>query len=459
MIPATPISPLTPGTQSTVNTNMSGAASTEAPLDPEALAAFRAAVREGEPEDDLLDQALVGPEDGGTDASAEEPVEEDLSAEGALVQGLATKTDQNGQVGQQATGMRDGITAQTEGQGAVASDKLAPPPGGAAAIDLPGTTVSAKQALLIPSTQTGAAQATLAAPALATDRPDLRATPGPLATEDVITEGRARAPETPTLPRETSLLPQGAASLRADIRSASLVDSSQSGQPQAAPDADLLAGLNEMARRAPLPRTDTTSQPSAANSPQVASPVVGATPPVPTLNDPKFVDTASDMRVEISLGSGSAETTRLEATRPLPAAELPSAILAKLREMIAGPGPTPPGRTEVTLSPAELGRVTFVIGHEDGLVSLQVLAERPETLELIRRHADLLHRTASDGPVKLTLGQDGTASQDPATGENGHSGQAQGRTGPDGADPNQPDAQTYRAKRAPAGDRLLDLRL
>lgn len=45
---------------------------------------------------------------------------------------------------------------------------------------------------------------------------------------------------------------------------------------------------------------------------------------------------------------------------------------------------------EIALSPEELGRVRMVITTTDGTVSLQVVAERPETLELMRRHADLL---------------------------------------------------------------------
>ena len=45
---------------------------------------------------------------------------------------------------------------------------------------------------------------------------------------------------------------------------------------------------------------------------------------------------------------------------------------------------------EIALSPEELGRVRMVIATTDGTVSLQVIAERPETVELMRRHADLL---------------------------------------------------------------------
>ena len=48
------------------------------------------------------------------------------------------------------------------------------------------------------------------------------------------------------------------------------------------------------------------------------------------------------------------------------------------------------GSIEVRLSPEELGRVRVsMIPGEAGLV-IQLVAERPETLDLLRRHADLL---------------------------------------------------------------------
>jgi len=45
---------------------------------------------------------------------------------------------------------------------------------------------------------------------------------------------------------------------------------------------------------------------------------------------------------------------------------------------------------ELTLNPAELGRVRISMTPGDGAISVTVIAERPETLELMRRHADML---------------------------------------------------------------------
>jgi flagellar hook-length control protein FliK len=79
---------------------------------------------------------------------------------------------------------------------------------------------------------------------------------------------------------------------------------------------------------------------------------------------------------------------------------------------------------DVTLSPEELGRVRMSITAGEGGVVLQVLAERPETLELMRRHADLLARELANlgfGSVDLAFGQ-GQTPQGDAEGD-GQAGQ------------------------------------
>ncbi len=48
------------------------------------------------------------------------------------------------------------------------------------------------------------------------------------------------------------------------------------------------------------------------------------------------------------------------------------------------------GRSEVTLSPAELGRVRFGLQIIEGVVTVHIQTERPETLELLRRNIDAL---------------------------------------------------------------------
>jgi len=55
------------------------------------------------------------------------------------------------------------------------------------------------------------------------------------------------------------------------------------------------------------------------------------------------------------------------------------------------------GQVEVILNPVELGRVTVLLGAEGNPGHLALFVERPETLDLIRRHGDQLLRELRDG--------------------------------------------------------------
>ena len=48
------------------------------------------------------------------------------------------------------------------------------------------------------------------------------------------------------------------------------------------------------------------------------------------------------------------------------------------------------GTIEIALNPQELGRVSLQMTPQEATMTLQVTADRPETLELLRRHVDLL---------------------------------------------------------------------
>ncbi|MEO0702069.1 MAG: flagellar hook-length control protein FliK [Pseudomonadota bacterium] len=52
------------------------------------------------------------------------------------------------------------------------------------------------------------------------------------------------------------------------------------------------------------------------------------------------------------------------------------------------------GTFEITLSPEELGRVRLSVGVVDGAMLVNLSAERPETLDLMRRHIDMLQAEA-----------------------------------------------------------------
>ncbi|MER5173844.1 flagellar hook-length control protein FliK [Thioclava kandeliae] len=53
---------------------------------------------------------------------------------------------------------------------------------------------------------------------------------------------------------------------------------------------------------------------------------------------------------------------------------------------------TSDGAVELTLAPEELGKVRMVMHHSDSGMSVMIYADRPETLDLMRRHAEMLSR-------------------------------------------------------------------
>ena len=92
-------------------------------------------------------------------------------------------------------------------------------------------------------------------------------------------------------------------------------------------------------------------------------------------------------------GPGSESAPDVTSVRHDPAApqartDAPRAVPAQIIEALRK---SPDGSVELRLSPDELGRVKMTVSPgADGGVTVAVLVERPETLDLIRRHSDSL---------------------------------------------------------------------
>lgn len=85
---------------------------------------------------------------------------------------------------------------------------------------------------------------------------------------------------------------------------------------------------------------------------------------------------------------------------PLVARNISSQIVAQLT-------PIEPGVTEITLSPEELGKLQLSISTRDGVVAIVMMAERPETNDLLRRHLDAIaqdFRAAGIDQLDLSMG-------------------------------------------------------
>jgi hypothetical protein len=113
-------------------------------------------------------------------------------------------------------------------------------------------------------------------------------------------------------------------------------------------------------------------------------------------------------------------------------------------------------QTEIELSPAELGRLRIVLRDTAHGLHIQIAADRPETLDLVRRHVDGLQRAiTADGATLagLDLSGGGDARRFP--------GSAPG-VPPDAPDRDAPEATAQVAPPSPtlqSGSSRLDIRL
>ncbi len=98
---------------------------------------------------------------------------------------------------------------------------------------------------------------------------------------------------------------------------------------------------------------------------------------------------------------------RQEAAAPLARTVEPQAVISQVAVAI---GRTSDRRVEIRLDPPELGRVQIHLTPVDGGVQAMVLSDRPETSDLLRRHAEALARELGEagyGNVDLSFATGG----------------------------------------------------
>lgn len=232
----------------------------------------------------------------------------------------------------------------------------------AATTALPAKTVSLaesriKAALAAPSTETEASPEPVAASAAmpVADKAGAVA-PG------VATAALAASQPTPGPVEET---PPRVARLRQTTEAAPIRDRA----PSAAQ-----ASVAEMAVKA----TETAAAPATPPS-EGAAPTTSASAPM-SFSTPLGAERAG----HLTGGSEAAAAQR---------AASPHAIAHQMSQALADAG----NRTvELTLSPEELGKVRMTLTSNDGAITVTVQAERPETLDLMRRNIDSLARDFRD---------------------------------------------------------------
>ncbi|AUM74904.1 hypothetical protein CYR75_11995 [Paracoccus jeotgali] len=94
----------------------------------------------------------------------------------------------------------------------------------------------------------------------------------------------------------------------------------------------------------------------------------------------------------VALGEAGRMSHLIATFTPSPgtaAANTAAPVHQQIASAIVAATPDSP-ETELLLAPEELGKLRFVFGQDDGALTILITAERPETLQLIRRNADAL---------------------------------------------------------------------
>ena len=98
----------------------------------------------------------------------------------------------------------------------------------------------------------------------------------------------------------------------------------------------------------------------------------------------------NSLSIKDTLGLASSVSTSgpsVAAGTDVPRADIARSVGAQLAEQMVK---RPQGGVDITLNPEELGRVRMGVNVGETTVSVSIVAERPETLDLIRRHVDQL---------------------------------------------------------------------
>ncbi|PKP69745.1 MAG: hypothetical protein CVT82_09240 [Alphaproteobacteria bacterium HGW-Alphaproteobacteria-4] len=135
------------------------------------------------------------------------------------------------------------------------------------------------------------------------------------------------------------------------------------------------------------PPHSTSLRPRAAQ----ADAAIGAAPVASATPDPELFPTGFDDAPPIQAAHSFASDrgTTAPLAQPGHSAETAASVLRQLSEVVMR---LPDRPVELTLAPEELGRVRLTLATTEHGVSVSVLAERSETLELIRRNIDHLAR-------------------------------------------------------------------
>lgn len=132
-------------------------------------------------------------------------------------------------------------------------------------------------------------------------------------------------------------------------------------------------------------------------------------------------------------------------------------IAAQIAPVVLDPSRDPGALIEVALDPPELGRVRLAVSEVGGVMTLTIMAERPETADLMRRHLGVLAeelRQAGLEALNVEISQDGGAQA-----QSQASAEPSGHATSDADQPPQQPSTAAQPSRETQTNGTLDLRL
>jgi flagellar hook-length control protein FliK len=150
------------------------------------------------------------------------------------------------------------------------------------------------------------------------------------------------------------------------------------------------------------------------SAPPVAPPIVFGAPLAPggRVTSPLLADLLDDGTDLDLQTAGPGQEVRLSSASPIVPSALPTRgeVSPILRQLAEGMGRLGDGTVEIRLSPEELGQVRMQLVQGDSGLTVHITADRPETLDLMRRHIDQLARDLAEsgyGGAEFSFGQGG----------------------------------------------------
>jgi hypothetical protein len=148
---------------------------------------------------------------------------------------------------------------------------------------------------------------------------------------------------------------------------------------------------------------------------RLAPPTTAPDPPAPAAISGDGDAGSTRLLADMDAGVPAGVDTRTGEVRAGPEAasprgDPPRAAIAQIVEVARR---MPDGPVEISLAPEELGKVRLSLHGSEVQLTVQITAERPETLELIRRHIDLLAadlREQGFGQLNFSFGDSGARS-------------------------------------------------